>query len=438
MKNPKLVWRFARASHCGRRSLLCLLVSGAVIGTPAQAQGSAASGSVVLLTEQTSTVPSVFRNTVRTTLEKHPLIQAANARLESSRHGLSAAEWGRYPTLSAEMSRTDEGDSLSRVQLQQPLWAGGRIDGEIDLNTARVAAASASVREAELTLAEQTISAAVDLVKARAQLARSKEGLEAHQKFFDAIKRRVDGGVGLQSDVTLAQARIEQARASLAQYDANERRVNARWLALTGSTSTTLEVPESVPGEGASLVELIRDAKAFSPTAARLRAEAEAAGHDAAVAKAVAWPQLSVRAVHTQQGGNNKDSDKQLLGVLEYQPGAGIGVVDRARAALSQRDAALAQVKKALLDVEEQVSITHADRQGFASRASAFQVASTANAEVIDSFLRQYNIGKRTWLDVLNAQRELTETLLLVEENRYNALAAAYRLSLQSGRFFTP
>jgi len=392
----------------------------------------------MLPASQTTANPSDFRAAVKTALQKHPQVQAANARLESSRFGLSAAEWGRYPTLSAEMSRTDEGDSLSRVQLQQPLWAGGRIEGEIDLNTSRVAASSAAVREAELLLAEQIALAAVDLVKARVQLARSRESLDTYQKLLDAIERRVEGGVGLQSDVTLARSRIEQARATVAQYDATERRANARWYALTGMSSNGLAVPDYTGSESASLNELIRDAKSFSPVAARLRAEAEVAGYEAEVTKSVAWPQLSVRAVHTQQNGNNKDSDKQLLGVLEYQPGAGIGVVDRARAALSQRDAALAQIEKTLREVEEQISIAYADRLGFEARMSAYQTASLANADVIDSFLRQYNIGKRTWLDVLNAQRELTESLLLVEENRYNGLAAAYRLSLLSGRFFTP
>lgn len=379
-----------------------------------------------------------FRDTIRVAMERHPQVRAAQSRVEAAQHGLSASKWGRYPSLSAEMSRNDNGDTLRRVQVQQPLWAGGRIDADIDLSNSRVGVASESLKEAEFALAEQMVLAAVELAKTRVQLARARESLEAYQKLLSAIERRADGGLGLQSDVTLARSRIEQARAIAAQFEANERRANLRWMALTGQPSTGLAVPEQTPADTGTLQELQDEAKAFSPTIARLKAEAEAAGFDADVTKAVIWPQLSLRAVRSWQTGITNQTETQYLGVLEYQPGAGIGVVDRARAAYSQRDAALAQIDKAVRDLEEQVGAAHADRAGFSARVQALQSASAANAEVIDSFMRQYNIGKRTWLDVLNAQREWTESIQSGEDTKYSALAASYRLAVLSGRFFRP
>ena len=379
-----------------------------------------------------------FRDTIRVAMERHPQVRAAQSRVEAAQHGLSASKWGRYPSLSAEMSRNDNGDTLRRVQVQQPLWAGGRIDADIDLSNSRVGVASESLKETEFALAEQMVLAAVELAKARVQLARARESLDAYQKLSSAIERRADGGLGLQSDVTLARSRIEQARALAAQFEASERRANLRWMALTGQPSTSLAVPEQTPADTGTLHELQDEAKAFSPTIARLKAEAEAAGFDADVTRAVIWPQLSLRAVRSWQTGIVNQNETQYLGVLEYQPGAGIGVVDRARAAYSQRDAALAQIDKAVRDLEEQVGAAHADRAGFSARVQALQSASAANAEVIDSFVRQYNIGKRTWLDVLNAQREWTESTQSAEDTKYSALAASYRLAVLSGRFFRP
>src|SRR5260221_13288252 len=44
------------------------------------------------------------------------------------------AEWGRFPTLSVDAGAAQSSRSLaptSTVRVEQPLWAGGRIDGQI-------------------------------------------------------------------------------------------------------------------------------------------------------------------------------------------------------------------------------------------------------------------------------------------------------------------
>lgn len=371
-------------------------------------------------------------------LAVHPTIQAAQARLDAARFGLSAAEWARYPTLSGELSRNQDTETIRRVQLQQPLWAGGRIDADIGGGNARVAAAAAALREAELALADQIVQAAVEVRRTRLLRRLAEDSLAAYQRLLEAIERRAEGGLGLQSDVTLARSRIAQARASAAQFDADKRRADTRWRALTGQPSTELRVPETTAADAAGLDELVADAIAFSPALGRLRAEAESAGFDARSTRAALWPQLSLRAVRSWQSGTIDVKDTQYLAVVEYQPGAGLASVDRARAVYAQRDAAQAQLGAVERDLVEQVRTAYGDRQGFAARVAALDAATAANAEVIDSFLRQYNIGKRSWLDVLNAQREWTDSVQQAETTRAGALAAAYRLAVLSGRFFRP
>lgn len=377
-----------------------------------------------------------LRDLLRRALETHPRIRAARARLDGSRFGLSAAKWARYPSLSATMSRNDNHENVRQLQLQQPLWAGGRITSDISANEARVRAAIESVREAEFQLSDEVLGAAVDLSRYRTLLARARESLASYEALFDAITRRSEGGVGLYSDVILAQSRIEQMRAVVAQYEATARRSFTRWMALTGVDPGELIVPDEPLKKDWSVQALVAEAKAFSPVIARLRAEAQASTHEADVTRAERWPQLSLRAIHTKQSDVELEDDTVVLGVLEYQPGAGLATIDRARAAYSQRDAALAQIDLVEREVEEKVLAAHADLKGFVGRAAALAAAAAATGEVIDSFIRQYNIGKRSWLDVLNAQREWSDTRLLAEETRFNALAAEYRLALYSGRYF--
>src|SRR3982750_2844425 len=47
----------------------------------------------------------------------------------------AAAEWGPFPTVSVDAGASNDSRSIaptSTLRVEQPLWAGGRIDGQID------------------------------------------------------------------------------------------------------------------------------------------------------------------------------------------------------------------------------------------------------------------------------------------------------------------
>jgi adhesin transport system outer membrane protein len=47
---------------------------------------------------------------------------------------------------------------------------------------------------------------------------------------------------------------------------------------------------------------------------------------------------------------------------------------------------------------------------------------------VIESYLRQYAVGKKSWLDVLNAQREATQARNTLVDFEVQYLTSIYRL----------
>ena len=58
-----------------------------------------------------------------------------------------------------------------------------------------------------------------------------------------------------------------------------------------------------------------------------------------------------------------------------------------------------------------------------------------ALSQVLDSFSRLFVAGKRSWLDVLNAVRELTQSEVSVSDAEATMIASAYKLRLYSGQF---
>ena len=78
----------------------------------------------------------------------HPSVRLRQSELQVATTELQTARWGRYPSLSTEIIAAKGADqSLARVQ--QPLWTGGRLTGQIALAEANVSASEATVTEAQ-------------------------------------------------------------------------------------------------------------------------------------------------------------------------------------------------------------------------------------------------------------------------------------------------
>ena len=59
-----------------------------------------------------------------------------------------------------------------------------------------------------------------------------------------------------------------------------------------------------------------------------------------------------------------------------------------------------------------------------------------ANKDLIDSYRRQYIVGKKSWLDVINAQREVSTAQNSLIDSEVNSCAHALRLQVLSGNEF--
>ena len=54
--------------------------------------------------------------------------------------------------------------------------------------------------------------------------------------------------------------------------------------------------------------------------------------------------------------------------------------------------------------------------------------------ETLQSFLRQYDAGRKSWMDVLNIQREVSDTRLQLEQARAAWLEMSLRIAAITGQ----
>jgi adhesin transport system outer membrane protein len=108
-------------------------------------------------------------------------------------------------------------------------------------------------------------------------------------------------------------------------------------------------------------------------------------------------------------------------------------VLSAAEAAVSR----VATAEQAVLTHERQLllQVRSAWAELLAQRQQLDPVRRIARAsdEVVASYLRQYQVGRKTWLDVLNAQRESTQARYALVDLDWGIQAVHMRLLLLSG-----
>jgi adhesin transport system outer membrane protein len=175
-------------------------------------------------------------------------------------------------------------------------------------------------------------------------------------------------------------------------------------------------------------------AEQFSPEIAKQRLLADAAQADLQVRKGQLMPTLAARVEHLRNPnvGFRSNTDRALL-AFEFVPGAGLSALSAVQEAEARRLAALSAIDGARLDLEQKLNSAWIDAQSSVIQREPLRLLARTNAAVVDSFLRQYRVGRKNWLDVLNAQREAVQARYSLADVDAQALSGGLRVRLVAG-----
>lgn len=378
-----------------------------------------------------------FDTLLRTTLDTHPALQARQRGEAAAQAELAAAQWQRWPTPGVQMQSDGQGGTETLLFLQQPLWTGGRIAAGIDAASARTLVAQQDVALLRHELLGRLIDAWVDAQRRHAQQQVLRHSVQQHERLLQLIERRVAGDVSPRVDGDLARSRMFQA--------ANELSATTQALsdALAGQPVLAL-APTSSEAMARTLAQLPPDlpsaiarATQAAPQLAKLAFEAQAAQADVASAQAALWPQLNLRIEHRDNRGSANNtrpaSDQRALLTLESQFGAGLAQGAQVQAAIARHDALADQRLAATRELH--ASVTEAWNQKTAAqlRQQHSRIFQESASAVFESYARQYVVGQKSWLDVMNAVREASTAGLATHDAQADATRAALRLQLLTG-----
>lgn len=367
----------------------------------------------------------------------HPSAEAARAEAAAARSELSGSRWARFPGISVDTfaDQREDGSLSTALQVDQPLWSGGRISAGIRQSKSRLDAALASLDEVALDLALRTVQAYVELLGVRRRGEILDESLAEHHKLVDSMRRRVEQQISPASELKLAESRMRQTESEVLQARASAEVALLTLRELAGvadlKISASLNYKKDV--HAPDLPELLSAALRFDPQRRRIEAEAEIASADVSLRKSELLPQIGARYVHHM--GNDSDREDQIGVVVSFQTDGGLSRLSAIGAARQRERAALRAVDSARREQRELVMAEFTSYTSAQLRVEAGRDAALAAQAVTDSFLRQFAAGRRTWPEVLNAVREAVTAKLAQVEAESGAVSSYLRLLLISGQW---
>ena len=372
----------------------------------------------------------------------HPAIKSARLGVDAAGKEVDAASARYLPSLSIvlEGGGKDLVAEPSRyLRLEQNVWDGGATAAGVDLAKQSAELARSRVPEQEQDIDLQVISAWQTLQSANGRVVVADRLLKLLSDHEAMMTRRVQSGLSTQVELQLVQAQVMQAGLDRRKALLNASLAKLRLEQLTGieGLRNTLSSPasEGVPERFAAEAQAFQgtDWAALAnrqPTVRRAEKELLAAQSRIETKRSELRPQLYAR---VDRGLGSGGTTAAFVGV-RYSTGAGFAassevdaLIARAASLEGARDAARLEVLQAMLNDANEI-------QENLQRYKSLVVSVESARQIHESYVRQFTAAKKSWLDVMNAMRELSQNEYALNDVQHNFFGLLQRLRVYAAQ----
>lgn len=316
-------------------------------------------------------------------------------------------EWRDYPTSNINFNQPGV-----QVQLRQMLF-----DGFATSSAVRRANFAQQTRYYELMattdgIALEATRAYLDVLRYRQFVVLARENWAIHKEIFDQIAERVQAGVGRRVDLEQASGRLALAESNWLTEASNLHDVSARFERLVGQQppAQLAEMPkllDKLPKDSDTLPLALKQNPSFLAAVSGLRsARASLDGQ-----KSAHYPTLELLASQSRtrnQDGVSGNYNRGLVQLqLNYNLFRGGSDLARVRSASEQLSAAFDLRDKSCRDIRQETRIAHNDVRRLAEQIRYLNQHQLSTEKARDAYRKQFDIGQRTLLDLLDTENEL-------------------------------
>ena len=403
---------------------------------------------------------------VAAALSSHPQILAAEAASRAARLDVDQARSGYFPTIDVNLGggrETTESPQLKAlglgsttlprreagVTLSQKLFDGFATRSEVERQRAHLSVADYRAAGARETVALRVVTVYVEVLKNQELVKLARDSIVAHQQILQKVQQRVKGGVSQRVDLQQIEARVALARSTLTAREGRLREAEVNYERLVGEFPRDLKAlslqPLRLVKGGMVDPDLVTQAVRTETDAAFGRnpniAAAEAEVSAAAAAKRGANAALLPR-VNIELGANRNRNISGIEGefnnetamlVMRWNLFRGGGDQAQERAFAERHVAARDTAIDVRRQVQESVAVALYAKATSEERLAFLEQHVRASVEALESYQAQLDLGRRSLLDVLNAESELFTARSNLVAGKYDDILNQYAIEAAKG-----
>lgn len=323
--------------------------------------------------------------------------------------------------------------------LTQMLFDGFAAKNEVERQEARVRSASHRVQETGQLVGLAVVEAYLDVMRQRDLLQISKDNVREHMGMLNEIRSGTQAGRSTEADVAQAEARLANSRATESSIRQALRVAESQFMKASGEKADILVMP-NVPTEQLqpNVDEAVKVAMTETPTLGIFEADADVAWQEYEATAANFYPQVDLQLQGRQFNdlggvqGVDKGASAQVIANWNIFRG---GIDQHLRREHVYRHAQAKERRaQEARDIEDDLRQTWAAMVASGERAREFNAQADANSKVVGAYKDQFELDRRTLLDVLDSQNELFVSRSNAINAQYLEILAVYRVLALQGR----
>jgi adhesin transport system outer membrane protein len=328
-----------------------------------------------------------------------------------------------------------EGDLI----VDQLVYDSGGREAEIRRQAARTDAAAARVEERSEFVALNVSRTYIDYLLQQRLVAIAQDNVTFHERLAGDLREGVAKGSISIADQQQAEERLQAARTRVTQAREDLDTAAITFRTLTGipvdSVSMPPDLSQCMP---ASLEEAEANARQNNPRVHEAIADLATAREEIKAARADLGPRFNIegraRAGHDIDGFAGRTTDLQALGVLRWTLYNGGTKEANVREQQRRADEVHGRLFERTRAAEEDVRTAWSRLQNQTSLSNELEAQSRITDDVLLSYREQFNIGRRSLLDVLDAQNTRYNVQAQTQTAQLAKLYAQYRVLAAENR----
>lgn len=384
------------------------------------------------------------------TLVSNPQAQASYNRYQASQETVRVARGGYLPTLdlkagfgherldnpSTRDAGTNQKDYSPRensLTLNQNLFDGLSTTNEYRRIRELQHGKKEQLRTKAESLALEVADVYLKLLENRRQMTLSKSNLASHERIYKLIQKRSEQGIANQSDLYQIEGRLARARANMINTRNNLEDSETQYLRLVNQAADDLIMPhfdeQALPADLEQALSIaIQDHPAVHSSNFDLTASQY--GYDQTRSAFLPTVDLSLthhwdRNINAMKGHHD---DTLAMVTMRYNLFRGGSDSARRQEAAYRVEESRAMQQDTQRMIKETLRIAWAAMENLTAEQPHLKKHMDASAQTVKAYQKQFELGKRTLLDLLDSENENFQAQRAYTTAVHRSLFARYRV----------